>query len=244
MVSNEGPQGQLGAHEHVEWTAEEIDRLLAVSAIEVDEPTPTCPGWTVASVLDHLARGAGIGWATWFREDADIDGMAVMTGLPPATTGIAARSMFHRTMPDYVHLLRATAPDKGCFWFSGPVPAAYLFRLGAVEIATHRADVDLALGRTPELPLSRAVDAVQLSAEFMPNLWSRRGEAAPPPLRLAPSDGPPTTVGAGTPVAVATGTSTDLWLRLWGRPANNAVTIEGDHNALDRWAESSPAAPF
>lgn len=76
---------------------------------------PSCPGWTVATVLDHLARDAGIGRATWFREGPQIDGMALMAGLPPATTGVAARSLFHRIMPGYVELLRATDPDKRCF---------------------------------------------------------------------------------------------------------------------------------
>jgi len=243
MNVDQRPNTTLGAQDHVQWIADEVEALLAVAEDDVDQATPSCPGWTVGTVLDHLARGAGMGWATWFRDDADIDGMAVLTNLPPATTGSAARTLFHQTMPDYVALLRSTPPDKDCFWFTGPVPAAFLFRLGAVEIATHRADVDLALDHTPELSDDRAHDAVHLSAEFLPQLWKRRSEPTPPPVQLLPAGGQPVTIGDGAPVATASGSSTDLWLTLWGRPAPKPI-IKGDSNALDQWAQSAPTSPI
>jgi len=242
--TDERAHPSLNAQDHVQWIADEVDLLMSITDEEVDEATPSCPGWTVGIVLDHLARGAGMGWATWFRDSATIDGMAVLASLPPATTGTATRSLFHEIMPDYVKLLRATPADKDCFWFTGPVPAAYLFQLGAIEMATHRADIDLALGRLPRLATARALDAVHASAQFMPALWSMRGEPTPPPLQLQPTEGPATTIGAGTPAATATGSATDLWLRLWGRPATDPIAIDGNVDALDRWAASAPTSPI
>lgn len=238
-----GDRALLTADEHVQWIADEVALLLAVTEDQLAEPTPSCPGWTVATVLDHLARGAGMGWATWFREPADIDGMAALQGVTAATTSAAARDLFHHTMPGYVNLLRTTPPNKPCFWFTGAVPATYLFRLGAVEIATHRADVDLALGRTPELAPQRAQDAVRLSAEFLSRMWLNRGEPAPAALQLRPTGGEPVTVGSGDHAATAAGSPTDLWLALWGRPSTG-IQVDGNPQTLPQWSTSSPTSPI
>lgn len=232
----------LGYEQCVDWIAEEIGRFLDVADDELGRPVPSCPGWDVAAVFDHLGRGAGIGWRTWFSEPAEIDGMAVLMNLPARETGVAAKTRFGVEMPAYVEVLRATAPDKPCFWFAGPVPASWLVLLGANEIATHRADVAMALGFDGTLSGPRAADAFAITAEFIPQLRSRRraGEAPPAALRVVPSDiGQEAVLGAGPPAVTVHGTASDLRLALWGRPTVGELRVDGDRSVFNDWGSTA-----
>lgn len=60
MDEDDGPGEELTPDAHVEWVGDEVATLLTVTDAQLDEPTPSCPGWSVGTVLGHLARGAGM----------------------------------------------------------------------------------------------------------------------------------------------------------------------------------------
>ncbi|MDH4365378.1 MAG: maleylpyruvate isomerase family mycothiol-dependent enzyme [Acidimicrobiia bacterium] len=237
-----GPLPVLSYQEHIAWIREESEWFATVPDEFLDRPVPNCPKWDVAAVFDHLARGGGIAWRTWFTSPADIDGMSVMTGLPPATTGRAAKKLYLETVPDWIDVMAGTPEDKPCFWFSGPVPARWLVWLQTNEISTHRADVAAVLGRSQDLHGDRAADALAISAEFLPEVRARRRPDEPTPgtVLLHPTDRiAEMRLGTGDPVAMATGTASDLRLRLWGRPAVGEITVEGDITSFDEWTTTT-----
>ncbi|GEM_PF-2981014 len=223
---------------YVDWMRDEVEWLLGVEDTDLNQPVPSCPGWDIAAVLDHLARGAGMGWSTWFAGSADINGLQVLLDLPEATTGTAAKALFAETMPAYVDQLSAIDPGKECFWFTGPVTALWLISLGANEVAMHRGDVAVALGESPALNGPRAADALAKTAEFMPQLWTMRRGGDPPPgaVTLAPTDvGEVIQIGAGVPTATVSGSASDLRLRLWGRSPEKDLAVDGDGEAFEKW---------
>jgi hypothetical protein len=123
---------------------------------------------------------------------------------------------------------------------------SYLAWLGATELSVHRADAALVIGEGPDLNGPRAHDALELSCQFVPNLWTKFRRIDPPPsIRMLATDMEfDTIVGVGDPVATVRGTASDLCLRLWGRPATHLLDVAGDPTALDAWSTSSPTGPI
>ncbi|MEZ5409828.1 MAG: maleylpyruvate isomerase family mycothiol-dependent enzyme [Acidimicrobiales bacterium] len=233
---------ELSYQEHIAWIREESEWFAALPDDVLGEPVPNCPKWDVGAVFDHLARGGGIAWRTWFASPADIDGMKVMLDLPPAASGIEAKQLYLQTVPGWIDVMADTPEDKLCFWFSGPVPAHWLVWLQTNEISTHRADVAAVVGQSQELHGARAADALAISVEFLPDVRARRrpDEATPAAVLLVPTDGiAEMRLGSGEPVAAATGSASDLRLRLWGRPPVGEVRVEGDASSFDAWTTTT-----
>ncbi|MBP2340519.1 maleylpyruvate isomerase family mycothiol-dependent enzyme [Saccharothrix coeruleofusca] len=213
------------------------------SAVEgaLDRPVPSCPGWTVDDLVEHVAEVQ----AWW-------------------TTAVLAKGEY----PDEEAARRAadTGPDRVAGWreinarylavqqtypADGPVwtwwnearcdTAAALASRQAHEIVVHCWDARNAVGAVEPIPADIAADGV---GEFLER-FLRGGEWARPfLLRLAAVDAPASWSVASTggapalvaeevpeaivPDAVVRGTAEQLYLLLWRRLPVSGVAVEGD----------------
>ncbi|HEX6344865.1 maleylpyruvate isomerase N-terminal domain-containing protein [Umezawaea sp.] len=111
--------------------ADEVRRLRVLSGGDLTAPVPTCPGWTVGDLVEHVARG----FRTVVGQESDQRAPTPAAALDEA----------------YGALEAAFAEQPDHFWI----------RRMAQEAAIHRFDAELALGvpLTP-FPEDFAVDAI------------------------------------------------------------------------------------
>jgi uncharacterized protein (TIGR03083 family) len=155
-------------------------RLTAlVSCLDVSElaaPVPTCPGWSIADVICHLAGGV---------EDV-LAGR--LTG-PPTDAQTAEQVRRHRgkPTPEVVDLWNELAPA-----FEGLIGAGRAWP-AVLDIVSHEHDIRGAIGR----PGGRDSPGVYLGAEAL----CARARGLPVAIRLIWEDGE-TRMGTDTPIGL------------------------------------------
>lgn len=142
--------------DYVEHVRSASDALVAAaSSVPLDTLVPTCPGWTVADLLDHVGRthrwaAANIrsGERVTFRE---IDG--------PGDEGPLAFA--RNAADDLVAALRATDPTLPGWHFAATEQVrGFWFRRQAVETLVHRVDAERAAGVETPIDPSLAADGI------------------------------------------------------------------------------------
>ncbi|MFF6777345.1 maleylpyruvate isomerase family mycothiol-dependent enzyme [Streptomyces sp. NPDC012637] len=222
-------------------------------------PVPTCPGWTLADLVEH--HGTTHRWIehlvrtraterVWSR-DVPLDLPDDPAAYPDWLAASAEASL---------RALRAADPDT-VLWSHGADPHVRFFpRRLLFEAVVHLTDAELALGREPgRVDPGTAADGIE---EFLDNLpyfsWvaepvaqlGRDGES----LRLAAADtGAAWTVtlggggftwrrhADGAATAAVEATAGELLLLLYGRYAADdpRFTHSGDRAALDAWLRAT-----
>lgn len=241
--------------------------LLATAAERsgLDAAVPTCPGWRVADVLQHLA---GVyQWATAYVESGrrwPFDKAAEAAYLEP----VAEHLLFEHFQARHRALVSAlgSAPDDLACWafLPAPSPLAFWARRQAHETAVHRADVESAGGTTPDWAPQFGVDGVE---ELLRGFFVRPGRVRPErPFRLgleavdgdaswtvtvggsedddapAPAGRPPGVQvrdGLHASDLVVRGPATALYLLLWNRLGADRVELAGDPAVLELWRSAA-----
>jgi uncharacterized protein (TIGR03083 family) len=222
----------VSPEDHLAWVTESVEWLLAVPAYVVDVALGNCPGWTIATLLDHLGRGVGRGYAAMIGAPAGADAAAVMSGsLGPPTNGRRAHALFAETMPAFVELLARTPPDRPCATYQGPGVAAFWRRKAAVELSLHTTDVADALGRPFAIDAARAVDAIDETVTFALPLALALLDESPQAVRIVTSEAE-WQLGDGQPVATVRGSPDTVLLGLYGR---RSVDVAGDDRVAREW---------
>ncbi len=257
----------------------DFDRLIAVlteqneqlrEVVRVTDPAkavPTCPGWTVAALVRHLAAGqrraaAVVAARLGSRpDDTDVDGGDRAQEPSPAEldTELAESSAV------LVAALREAGPDAPVQTRFGPGTAASYARRRAHEIAVHRADATLAVGLPYDLEPEVAADALDewlelASAPQMLEISPERRALLGPgrTVHLHATDTPagldaewvvdltgdvPSWRRAHEKSAVAVrGPLVDLLLLVYGRlrVERTGAEVFGDRALLDRWLAATP----
>ena len=244
-------------HDATALAVAEIRRFAAlVDGADMTTPVPTCPGWTLADLIEHV--GTVNRWATYMvehlsaerasREDMDFD--------PPSDSS---------SLPAW---LAAGAEPLGKV-FGAADPAAEMWVWGldkhvrfwprrmVHETGVHRADAEIALGRAPVFDGAIAVDGIDelldniaCASYFAPRVDELRGDGEV--IRLDATDtGDQWRItlqpdryewqrGGGEGQVVVHGSATDLLLALYGRSEpGGRVAIEGDNDLFTFWLERS-----
>jgi len=211
----------------------------------LDAPVPGCPGWDVEALLRHV--GDVHRWA------ATIVGERIPERLQRDFEGPADRDTlivwYLEGCVALVDVLEAASPDDS-YWFWGPAPNALAFwaRRQANETTIHRCDAESAHGPITALSTVDALDALD---EWVA-LATRRAKAPEGEgriLRLAPIDARATwSVILGDHVEVTSdrgrghcelrGTASDLYLWSMNRRGTEGLTVSGDGNLLQVWADN------
>jgi uncharacterized protein (TIGR03083 family) len=200
--------------------------------------------WDVRSLVTHI--GGVHRWA------ADIVHTAAPSGDTAAGRAVgqgpgdaALLEWFRDGHAALMSALRAAPADLACFAFlPAPSPLAFWARRQAHETGIHRADAESASGAITPFAPSFAQDGI---AEMLHGFAARRSNAVSTPgtIALRPTDGGVAwlvTLGgdriAAEPSdadadAVVGGSSSDLYLWLWNRPAE--VTVTGDAALAELW---------
>ncbi|MBA2896668.1 maleylpyruvate isomerase family mycothiol-dependent enzyme [Nonomuraea soli] len=234
--------------EAVEAEVAAVSRLLA--GADAETQVPTCPGWTIRDLIVHL--GGTHRWVTHI----------VATG---ATERVPYRQVVTEPSPsdDLVEWLGSGArellaalgqadPDAPVWAWGEDRHQRFWPRRMLHETMIHRADLEIALGLSPEFDPAHAVDGID---EFFANLPHARSIA--PRLERLTSSGevvhlhatdvegewlvtlPPAgyawSRGHGKGDAALRGPVSDLLLVVYGRRSPDTLTVFGDRELLERW---------
>lgn len=225
----------------------------AVASAAADTPVPTCPGWTVPDLVDHLGsvyawlRGhlpRGVTTAPEPRRPA------------PVSDALAWPDMVTWWAEEFARLtaiLDATDPEAPAWnWAPQPKKAGFWHRRAAHETAVHRWDAQFAIGAAEPLEAKLAADGI---AEVLDS-WLPAGRRKGPTDRTGVVHLVATDVGQewylrlrGQGIALldtgtlldtddhhtrvaAVGTASDLLLALYGRVQFDVVDVSGDASLL------------
>lgn len=147
-------------------------------------PVPTCPGWSVADLVWHLAEVQQF-WATIVAGSLQDPAEVVRTPRPAdgqLTDELRAGSA------RLIDALRGAAPEEPVWTWASRRDAGFVVRHQVHEAAVHRHDAERAAGREHELDPVVATDGVE---EYLAYVTPFRVDAAAPMggrLELAATD--------------------------------------------------------
>jgi uncharacterized protein (TIGR03083 family) len=254
---------------HTELLTAEAERaatlLDSLGADEWGRAVPSCPGWTVRKVARHV--GTAHRWATAIVRSPDqtpVSPRSLTLNFPDSHAGYG--DWLRAGAADLALAMREVGPDKLVWTWGTDDHARFWARRMLHETAMHRADIELALGRTPEFAPAVATDGIDefltllpAAAAFAPKIRALTGDGET--LHLHATDGE-----AGLPAgeraewlitlephgfrwrrahakgaAALRGPVSELYLFAWGRRAPGAAQLEmlGDHTLLDHWVTNS-----
>ena len=259
----------MDADDYLDAIARESNVLAdAAARAGLDASVPSCPGWTVADLVDHVGnvqRWAARTVRTLTDARIDRDAMSEHPG-PDALL-----EWFRAGAADLVDALHGADPGTVVWTFSRDRTVNFWFRRQAQEVAVHRWDAAGAASASPE-PIDRAlaVDGVDewlaLSAGGRTPRMTGDGEtvhlhctdldgdgdggddddhgAVPGEehagewLVTLMPDGPRVETIHAKGDVAARGTASDLDLYVWGRVDADALEVFGDAALLERFRRS------
>ena len=223
--------------------------LLTTSASgALDLPVPSCPGWTVARVVDHTGKVHRHVADRVLRGSTTAEDVVRVT----APEGEALVPWFEEGLVALVDVLASADLDRPVWNWSvtAPQTAAFWPRRMAQETAVHRTDVQLARGVAEPINPGLAADGIDEFFEVClpPDLDALAGDGGTVVVRAtdAPAawsvaalpGGAEITRGAPAgvePAATIAGGASDVLLVLWRRLGTDAVDVSGDRAFVDRF---------
>lgn len=188
----------------------------AAATGDLAAPVPTCPGWTLADLVQHL--GETHLWAAHAVVHGSPDGDERFTG---DQDGLVA--WYRESARRLLTVLTAADPAAPA-WAFGPDKVAGFWRRRQVhETLVHEYDALAASGRHADWSITPAVawDGVEEVATVFYPRQVRLDRIAPlaGTLRLVPSDldAAPVEIGSAGPVTELRGPAAHLLLALWKR---------------------------
>lgn len=262
----EGPRGIGDAMEiakHIAFVEQE-GKLFADAARRagLDARVPSCPGWDVRDLVRHLGMIHlwAAGHIAFPHEEPDYESeaeeLADFAKYWPdlGTFWVDDEELidwYAKTNANLVEALTSASPDVESWTFlPAPSPLAMWARRQAHEIAIHRFDAEEADSAPTAFDPLLADDGIdELLAGFAPRGSSFEVDTTSAMLVRATDtgsvwhttmspDGIATSRVAGPADVVLTGTASDLYLAVWNRADDSAITIEGDKDVLQTWHEN------
>jgi uncharacterized protein (TIGR03083 family) len=223
-------------------TEAELLRAAAVS-LDLDTPVPTCPGWTVRRLIQHLGRVFDM----VVRVVQTADPQSPPSRVDPVPGDVFA--IFDRQLATMLDLLAATDPAAPAWNFSPTAPktAAFWFRRMAHEITVHRIDAQAAAGTDLAVDPDFAADGIdEVLARLLPRrtdfwavdthtgtvLYHAADAGRAWTVRLVAGQLPQTAAEAATePDAAVIGLADAVYRAAWGRPSG--AVISGDSELVN-----------
>ncbi len=154
----------------------DVAALAAAAREGLDAPVPSCPGWSVATLVSHLTAQVYAAWTTRVRlrpradvihgyEDLDLPARYqdwfMADEKDPRAAPPDLVDLFEQTAARLEEVLWAVAPDEPVHaWWATNKTAGSVQRRMAHETAIHRWDVQLAHGQPTPIEPEIAVDGV------------------------------------------------------------------------------------
>jgi uncharacterized protein (TIGR03083 family) len=228
-------------------------RAAIAAAPSLDLPVPSCPGWTLSDLVQHIGEGRRR-WAATVAAGPDATSRTPAQGDAVAPQEReAVQAWLAASTELLLAALREAGPDQGCFtgWGKTQVPhtAGGVARHQVQELAVHTYDAQLTVGEPAALPVELALDGVEETLFitcFTTSPWPHKPTAFDfhategRSWRLtADGDGARTTRLSATgedPDAAGVsvrGTASDLVLYLYDRIPADSLQLDGDPKLLD-----------
>ena len=248
--------------EQFEAEAERVAALLSgLGTDDWDRTVPTCPDWNVRKAVRHIGRAHR--WtAAMVRSGDFVDPRTLDMGFPMSDDGYA--DWIRRGAADLAAAVREAGDDKPVWTWGPDKHARFWMRRMLHETSIHRADLELALDRTPAFDPAVAIDGVDEFLENLPSMAvlvprikeltgdgetlhlhatdvpAANGDSAEWLITLEPKGFRWRRAHAKGAAAVR-GTVGDLYLFAWGRRTPEAPEVEvlGDHVLLDHWVKNA-----
>lgn len=252
----------LPVSEHIAVVADQ-GRAFAAAArrSDWDAPVPACPGWSVRDLVQHLAEihlWAAANVALRPGAALDLDDRADLTVCWPDLAVFWPSDddlidWYLLTNANLVDALESAPPDVSAETFlPAPSPLAMWARRQAHETSVHRYDAESATDTTTGFDPVFAADGVsEMLYAFYADVSRPEGKTFPldrdHTMHVHSHDTGNdwyTTIGhrsitaggAGGPVDLTvSGTASDLYLALWNRGDDSAITTAGDAGLLKTW---------
>ncbi|WP_411104847.1 maleylpyruvate isomerase family mycothiol-dependent enzyme [Streptomyces sp. cmx-4-9] len=234
-----------------EWSAAFRDAVAAAPSLDAE--VPSCPGWTLYDLANHLSEGDRF-WAHIVRNTTPGDERPGKDGLAAPRERDALISWLADSTEQLLSTLREAGPERGCWaWWeplASPHTAAAVARRRVPESLIHTYDAQLASGNPQELPTTEAVDAIE---EFLATVctvtvpWP--GEPATMDYHAAEAGSWRQTVDAAgsrftrltaaeaaesKPTAAVYGTASEVALLMYMRIPADSLQTEGDADLLQQ----------
>jgi len=242
----------------LECLAADEARLREVAAPDLTAQVPSCPEWTVADLVEHVA-------VVYLHKVECMRRGVLPRPWPPDVSGEAPIALLDRAYAALSAEFAERAPDSASFtWYPADQTVAFWVRRMAQETVIHRVDAELGAGQpVAPIPDDLAVDGVDEvlerflafgSVEWKEDfgdlltkigggtvlvstggrdwLLSMESDA----VRVGPA------TGTTTPDAQVTGDPQAVLLWLWRRAEAGAVAVSGDPRAVDGLRELLGAA--
>jgi uncharacterized protein (TIGR03083 family) len=246
MSTRLSPDAYLG---HLNEEAARLSRLGR--STDLATPVPTCPGWTLHDLVGHCGEVYAHKTVTLRTGRAPQEGESAQ-----APSGSAVVDFHDQQLAELVRELEQRGPDGETWtWFPGEHSTGFWFRRMAQEALVHRVDGEIAAGGelAPVDPVLAADGVEEVLAWFaghpgvLAHSASRAGSAGEVYVDAGdhafvvelPDDGH--AVREVDPLegplladAALRGAAGDVDLLLWGRPTQDVVSEEGDHDVLER----------
>ncbi len=220
-------------------------RLLDIAAdSDLDLPVPTCPGWTLRDLVEHVA-GANL----WMSTCVSSGCTAQERILPPGPVARDDLLNWSRQALDDVLTTLSTTPPETLVWtpIRGPLGSLWWRRKAALEVAIHRTDAEGAVGlKSQTIDPRLALDGVdEYAEEFLPLMLLMVAEPPVTAVLLSPNDirdsrtlslipaGDDRDPGAAT--VELTASASDLLLWMWNRVPDGTLTVHGDDAVVGWW---------
>jgi uncharacterized protein (TIGR03083 family) len=235
--------------EYIEALATEGYRLAdTASALDLASPVPTCPGWVLRDLLQHLGgvhRWAGAHLRDRRESILRVDDFQDLVGPWPPDNGLVA--WYRSELELLIHTLRSAPLDIECAVFlKSTSPLAHWVRRQAHETAIHRADVESIVGTQTPVDIEFALDGIdELVDCFVPRPFMKLRSKNPTTLGIAPGDSDrfwALSISEG-PVQVTTvrrecdcvieGSASDVYFALWNRSDDRGIRVSGDRSVRD-----------
>jgi uncharacterized protein (TIGR03083 family) len=210
----------------------------AAASLDPDTPVPTCPGWTVQRLVQHLGRVFNM----VIRVLEAADPQSARSRIEPAPGDVFA--IFDHQLATMADLLAATDPATPVWHFTPTAPktAAFWSRRMAHEVTIHRIDVQAAADTSSAVDPDFAADGIDEVLTWLIQsrtdawavgthtgtvLYHAADAGRAWTVRLVPGQLPQTLAEAVTePDASVIGLADAVYRASWGRPSG--AVISGD----------------
>lgn len=212
------------------------DMAAALALADPAAPVPTCPGWTVTDLAEHIVSVHQ--WATKIVSTGESQPQQEVR-----RTGLLS-DWYAETGHALVSAMREVRPDAPCWNFSAaPKVAGFWPRRQLHETTIHTVDVLLAANRPPAVEARVAVDGVDEAFRvFLPRMLMRGfPPAVTEPVTVLSSDtddvwtltpvegqAPRVDASRGEALATVSAPARELYLALWNRGPRDSLAVAGD----------------
>lgn len=222
--------------------AADQQRLARVAAGNLAAPVPSCPGWTVHDLVNHVAE-------VYLHKVECMRLGHAPEDWPPAFDGDPLPRLDSAYRALCAEFDARTPSDPSFTWYEPDQTVGFWIRRMAQETAVHRVDAELAAGAVTPVDAELAEDGIDEVLSIMLG-WGTRtyGDLPEVAALLAEADGRAVAVragaaqflvrpatdgvhvsdGPGTADATVGGEPSDVLLWLWNRTGDGAVRIDGD----------------